>query len=307
MVSKEKILALVFLFLVLSYFFVEHILVNDIPRPDAEMMKQASGLAQQWFTLIEEEKYQRGIESSFSRTVNNGGLLGVEYSEFTTTLGSLEAKQTSLNPEFASYFVRKLHDAGITSASTVGIAVSGSFPALVISMFAALQTIGANAVVVSSVGSSSYGANQPEMTWMDIESILREKGGLQYQSSTVTYGAENDRGDGIMEEGIEILSAAAQRNNVKIVIPNNLQDAINKRVNLFRENKISLLINIGGNQAMLGNCVHSSVIPNDYHIVIRSCMHEDRGVIVRLNEIGIPVFHLLNIRSLAARNHISFE
>jgi poly-gamma-glutamate system protein len=271
------------------------------PHPDAPRMHEAALLADRWFTLIEKKKAAAGIISPDGSGVRHGGMLGQEFSEITTTLGSLEAKEVALNPDFAALMVRLLDEAGVDSSSTVGVMLSGSFPTLGISTLAALQTVGAKALVLSSLGASMYGANQPGATWIDMEQWLQEGGGLNYRSVLVTMGGEGDAGGGLPEEGLAVLRSAAQRSRVPLYVPSTLQDAIRKRTEMLQANKIDLLINIGGNQASLGGCVHGATIPNGYHDALSACNDPGRGVVVRMAERGIPVIHVLNIRDLAVR------
>jgi hypothetical protein len=67
---------------------------------------------------------------------------------------------------------------------------------------------------------------------------------------------------------------------------------------------IAMLINIGGNHAVLGNCAHAPSIPNGFHDRFVSCREEERGVLMRLSEKGIPVLHFLNIKDIAQRYEI---
>jgi poly-gamma-glutamate system protein len=234
-------------------------------------------------------------------------MLGDEYSVITTTLGSVESKSASANPEFGALGVRLLHDAGADSGSVVGLTVTGSFPSLSIALLAACQTIGCRVVMVSSLGASTFGANQPGATWIDQETWLRREGGLTASSAFITLGAEGDTGGGLPDEGIAMLKDAARRNGAGLVIPRGLVDAIDRRLDLFESNHVSLLVNIGGSQTALGGCVHSTTIPNGILTSFRSCSDSDRGVIVRLLERKIPVIHLLNIRDLAAKNGLQLS
>lgn len=296
-------LRLLFIFFVsiVSIFIIEKYFIITKIRADSRQMEQAAYLAEKWFVLVEQIKKEKGIFSELGKGLKYGGLLGAEYSEITTTLGSLEAKETVLNPNFAALIVRLLHEASVDSNSVIGINLSSSFPTLAISVYAAIQTIKGRAVVVSSLGSSSYGANQPGATWIDMERWLHERGGLQIISSLVTLGAEGDSGGGLPEEGISILKNSTSDNGINIFIPKSIIEAIDMRVELFRKEKINILINIGGNQASLGNCSHSLTIPNGYHTSIKTCRDLDRGIIMRLSEKGIPFINLLNVKSLAAR------
>jgi poly-gamma-glutamate system protein len=298
--SKVMLLGSIFVGSVVMYLVSEKYLITRQERHDISKMRNALSLAERWFTIVAERKKELGIYNPKGR-LSYSALLGDEYSDFTTTLGSIEAKTTAANPEFAPLFFRMLDDAGIDSGIVVGISLSGSFPSLSLNLLAALQTIGANTVIFSSLGTSSYGANQPQATWVDIERWLCEAGNLKYRSDYVTYGGEDDTGGGISNEGLQILDQAVRRNGANFIMLSSYNDAVEKRVSLFRQKRIRLFINVGGNQTSLGRCSHSSTIPNGYHNSLKSCLDDDRGVIVKMIESGIPVIHILNIRSLAAR------
>ena len=172
------------------------LLVTEVPRGDAPAMREAADSAVAWFALVDTLKRHAGIVEEHPANIPFRGMIGSEWSEITTTLGSLEAKRTAADPAFAALLVRLLHDAGAGPSSTVGVVLSGSFPSLGLAALAAVQAVGARAVVISSLGSSSFGANQPEVTWLDMESYVAAHGGLRYRSAMVTMGAEGDTGGG---------------------------------------------------------------------------------------------------------------
>lgn len=264
-------------------------------------MEEASLLAQNWFDIVKLEKEKRGIISDAHSLVENNFLIGNDWSEITTTLGSLESKETSTNPDFAALTVRLLNEAGIAKGDTVGVILSGSFPSLSISVLAAIQIMELEAVIMSSLGASTFGANQPEATWIDIEKWLRSYGNLKYRSDIITLGAGQDNGHGLSEEGIALLKTAAIRNHIELYIPEDVEESIDYKTKIFQENNISLLINIGGNMASMGACSHSLSIPNGLHKHINTCTDTDRGIIARINEEGIPFIQFLNIKELATR------
>jgi len=300
MIKPENILLLfVFFLAVVLLLWSEKYSFLTRERKDSDKMSQASVLASDWFDVIGKVKKEKGLIPPENESLKYPGLIGLEYSEITTTLGSLDAKYTANNPEFAALTVKLLDDAGIDSNSTVGVISSGSFPSIAISTLAALQTIRAKVVLISSLGASSYGANDPSATWIDMETWLREKAGLKYHSSIVTLGAEDDSGLGLQEEGIILLEHAALRCRVSLYRPKSFDESLNTKLNLLNTSKISLLINIGGSQVALGKCPHGSAIKNGYHKIINSCNDSDRGLIFRMAEKGVPVIHFLNIKSLA--------
>ena len=264
-------------------------------------MHQAVDLTIKWFGIIKNQKEVRGIQSDAVSNVPYSFLLGNDFTTITTTLGSLNAKEISTNPDFSALIVRLIKEAGIKENTKVGVILSGSFPSLSIATLAALQTLNLEVIMSSSLGASSYGANQESATWIDMENWLLEEGNLKYHSEIVSKGAENDIGLGLSDEGNMFLEDAARRNNRTLYSPQNLSQAITDRVNLFVSNNISLLINIGGNQAAMGSCTHSVSIPNGLNKNITLCNDKDRGVIQEMNALGIPVINLLNIKELANR------
>lgn len=298
-------LLIAFVVLVAGTIITITLLMGKQPVKGVKKMTEAVELTKEWFTVIDNMKREKGITSDAHSNVPYNCLIGNEWSEITTSLGSLEAKETATNPDFAALIVKLLQEAGIEKGERVGVILSGSFPSLAISALAALQTLEIDAMVMSSIGSSTYGANQPGATWIDMESRLIREGGMKFSSALVSSGAEGDAGLGVMEEGIEEIEAAATRNGVSLFVPASLEESIIKRVEMFREAEIRLLINIGGNQAALGACPHASVIPNGMHFKIEGCSDMGRGVITRLNEEGIPIIHLLNIKDLASRYGIA--
>jgi poly-gamma-glutamate system protein len=274
--------------------------MTEVPRHDAPAMREAVDSAAAWYALVDTLKSQAGIVGELPANIPYRGMIGNEWSEITTTLGSLEAKRTAADPAFAALLVRQLHDAGAGPSSTVGVVLSGSFPSLGLAALAAVQAVGASAVVISSLGSSSYGANQPAVTWLDMESTVAAHGGLRHRSAMVTMGAEGDTGGGLSDEGRRMLRSAALRNGVEMRTPRSFHEAVSSRADLLEKEQVDLVINIGGSQASLGMCPHAPVLPHGIITRLPECVHPDRGLIERLLERGIPVIHLLNIDALAA-------
>jgi poly-gamma-glutamate system protein len=293
-------LSLVFAVLLAGTLLVHLYFTSSIPLEEAGRMEQAASLAREWFAIIGNEKDARGILSDALTRVPNAGMIGDDFTFLTTTLGSLGAKEISANPDFAALVVRLLHEAGAFEGDRVGLIVSGSFPALAVSTLAALQVMDMEVVMLSSLGASAYGANQPGATWIDMENWLIREGGLRYRSVLVSPGAENDRGDGLTKEGMDMILDAAARNRQELYMPEDLLISIRHKTGVFRQEHIRVLINIGGNQAALGRCSHASSLPNGLNQELRNCGHPDRGIIREINARGIPVIHLLNIRELAS-------
>jgi poly-gamma-glutamate system protein len=293
-------LLIVFSVILTGTLVAESLFRKQEPLSYGATMSGSAEMTARMFKVIEQLKVERGIRSDAVSNLPYSFMIGDEWSEITTTLGSLDAKEISTNPDFSALIVRLLHEAKISKGDKVGVILSGSFPSLAVSALTAIQVMGAEALVMSSIGASTYGANQPEATWCDMESVLK-RAGLHFSTVLVSMGAGEDAGVGLSEEGKAIIKNTAYRNKVDLYIPGSLMESIDKRVGIFASADISLLINIGGNETALGGCSHSLSIPNGLHSTLTVCSDDDRGVIARMSESGVPFINMLDIKDLASR------
>ena len=93
---------------------------------------------------------------------NGSCFVGPQHSPLFTTLGQLEAKRTTLNPDLAGLMVHLLVQAGVSAGDEVAVGASGSFPGLLLATLAATEALGAEPLTILSLGASSYGATRPE-------------------------------------------------------------------------------------------------------------------------------------------------
>ena len=108
--------------------------------------------------------------------VNRTGLIGLGSSPITTSLGNLEAKRTTTNPDFAALVVMLLDQAGVRRGDAVAVGASGSFPALTVAALCAAESLGARALVIGSLGASEWGANDPRFDWLSLTRCLSRSG-----------------------------------------------------------------------------------------------------------------------------------
>jgi poly-gamma-glutamate system protein len=193
------------------------------PDPRREEKSAAMELMRRSAQAVRQEKLRIGIPVDRHLDTTDSGLIGVEYTDITTTLGSLSAKRTSTNPAFAAVVVDMLDQAGVRPGDRVAVSFSGSFPALNIAVLSAARVMDLHPVIISSVGSSMYGANQPEMTWLDMERILADKGLFPYRSNAASLGGIAGTRGGLDGTGIEGGSgrsvATGSRCSRRIAIP----------------------------------------------------------------------------------------
>lgn len=184
------------------------------------------------------------------------GLIGLENSSVTTNQGGRESKQTTVNPNWAAVAVKLLAEAGVQEGDLVAVTVSGSFPAMNLAVYAALEALGADAVIIASASSSQWGANVPGFTWLDMERELRAAGVISLKPIYASLGGIEDRGIGISEEGIASLRDSITRADITMIEPANYQEAVADRIAIFREysadRNYTAFVNVGGGATIVG-------------------------------------------------------
>ncbi len=285
-------------------------------RPDPLQAEKATAiqLMQKSLALIKAERLRSGSRIDPTIDTNETGMIGERYSDLTTTLGSLPSKRTSTNPLFAAAVVDMLDRANVRRGDSVAISFSSSFPALNVAVLSAASALDLKAVIVSSVGASMYGANDPRMTWLDMESLLKKNGVFEYQSAAASLGGIVDTKGGLDGTGVELGLLSIRRNHVDLLEEGGVttqQRDIRRRLDLYTTllngAKPAVFINVGASQTALGNSPEAYTLATG--LLERPAVSDDpeRGVIFHMAERGVPVIHLLKIRSLAKYFSIPFD
>jgi poly-gamma-glutamate system protein len=242
---------------------------------------------------------------------NATGIIGLEYSDLTTTTGALTAKRTSCNPAFAALVARLLLQAGCARGDAVSVCFTGSFPALNVAVLSACAALGLEARIISSVGASSYGANIPGFTWLDMEKELRAAGVFPYISVAVSYGGVVETGGGLDGTGLILAGEAVSRHGAPLLEEGDYRDAArmaeHRKKILDAPGRPVCHINVGGALAALGWVPEAAHLDNGLLRKIPSTQDPARGLIFRYMEEGIPVIHLLQVERLAARHALPYD
>jgi len=209
---------------------------------------------------IKEIKKTNDLEIS-KYDIYNTGLLGVKSSLITTIqddedINYLDSKLACTHPNFAALIVHLFKESELEKGDTVAVSMTGSLPGANLAFLAACDAMEIYPVILSSVGSSAWGANRENMTWLDIESVLYKNNLIQYRSEGVSIGGENDSGDNLTDDGIEIIEENIMSNNVMLINENTLSNTVQYKMDLF-DNKLSIdkykaYVNIGGGVSSIG-------------------------------------------------------
>jgi len=274
---------------------------------------QAARIMQASFDVIGEARLERNIPIDESLDPNRTGLIGSQFTVITTSLGNLEAKRTSTNPSFAALLVRLFHEANLKPGASVAIGASGSFPGLIVATLAACKAMELESILFYSVGSSMYGANIPEFTFVQMLDVLNEDGILPRKIQAVSLGSDNDRGEGMLfPESQEIMMGIAQSSEATLIFAENNEQSIQQRLDLYLEYNHQrlpdLFVNIGGASPNMGNTNASLQVPPGLVTQVPVEVEDpERGLIFEYLEQGVPVIHLLNIRDLATKSGMAID
>lgn len=247
-------------------------------------------------------RMEKGIFVDAVNDPNQTAMIGQEYTMITTDRGYLDAKLSSTNPNFSAIVIQLLKEAGVEKGDNVAIAMTGSFPSINIAVYAAMKTLELNPITITSVGSSNWGANDPDFTWLDMETLLNKSNIFNYQSVAASIGGGSDLGRGLSPEGRGLIVEAIERNDIPLIREKHVETSIEKRMEIYHSHThgkpIKAFINVGGGIASLGNSINGKIIPSGLSPFLPKSNFPVRGAMIQMGQSNIPIIHLLNINSL---------
>jgi len=252
---------------------------------------------------IRDERLGLGEPIDVVNDPNETGLIGHEFSLITSSRGSHEQKLRALDPNLAGVFVHLLKGARVGDGDRVAVAATGAFPLMNAAMIIAIEAVGATPVTITSIGSSMWGANDPDLTWLDMESILFDRGIIAHRSVAATRGGGDDRGRGLSPEGRRLVDAAAARNEVPLIDEDTLDESIARRMEAYDESadEYDAYVNIGGGLGSIGSTQVGRLIGPGLSRNLGEKNFPRRGTLVRMAERGVPIIHVPRADELVER------
>lgn len=299
--KSNIVLGLLFLLALLALIAVENGKI-DKKQPYYSEKLEAAKLAQLAANHLKQQRLEKGVFVDAVNDPNQTTLIGQEFTLITTDRGEIEAKLASTNPNFAAVMVQLFKDAGLRKGDYVAVAFTGSFPGLNIAVIAATEALQLNPIIITSTGSSNYGANDPFFTWLDMETVLYKSGVFHSKSVAASIGGGSDIGRGLSPEGRSLIVDAIKRNEVEFINEDYVEGSIARRMEIYREkakgNPIRAYVNVGGGIASLGSPVNGKLIPAGLTEYLPMRNFPAEGVIIEMGRQKIPIIHLLNITKL---------
>lgn len=294
----------------LVYLLVIHFSSGPPPSTRREMA-EASRLMERAVEAVGRCREARGIPIDAAADPNRTGLIGLEASPITTSMGRLEAKRTSTNPEFAALLALLLRQAGVKKGEAVAIGASSSFPAFIIASVAASRAVGAQPLLIVSLGASEWGANIPGFNWTDMEDCLRASGVLEAGPIALALGGDEDAGLDMDPAGREFLVSLIRGRSAPFVEGAGLEANVARRLRLYEQSRgnraIAAFINIGGSWANMGTRAEVLKLRPGLARDVFVPPPAERGVLQAMAARKIPVVHLLNVKGLAERYGLPWD
>ena len=307
--------------------YISYISFEFEPSDNYDIKIEAAKIMQEALEITRE--YSNSIVVNFSDSSSlydrfNSGLIGVDstFSSITTKEGSLYSKVATTNPNFSGLFIQLFSeiDSSLINpevVDTIAVSYTGSFPGANIALLSACKAANIYPVIISSIGSSSWGANQIEMTWADIENHLSDNI-FKYRSAAFSLGGDQDRADELSDNIKQLLKTKISDNNYSFIESSLLSEAIDKRMDIYHDKSknYKAYVSIGGSAASLGDSTTMRMFlpglnfekDSDIEEAINNAFDEDLidkdindiiPVIQKFAEVvNIPVINIRNINNL---------
>lgn len=279
--------------------------------PEGPVMVKAGEIMASAEKAVRECREAKGAAPDPASDINLTGLIGIATSPVTTTLGNLEAKRTTTNPNFAGLVARLLIEAGVKRGDVVAVGASSSFPALIVAVLAAAQALDVEPLLICSLGASQWGANDPRFDGLDILDCLKRGPGPKGRILALAAGGDEDRGAELSASGRKLLDDRMRSSGLSIIEEPELERNVGLRVRLYRAaaggRRIGAFVNIGGSWANIGTDASVLRVAPGLARVAEVPPAGSRGVLQEMAARGVPVIHLLNIKGLAAAHGLPWD
>ena len=273
----------------------------------AQLMKQA-------MKILKEYRMEKSVFIDIENDPNETGLVGSPFSLITTDEGDLDAKLTTLDPNFSAVVVDLMYQIDLTAGDTVAVLMTGSMPGANMAVVTACEALGIHPVIITSIGASQWGANQVDFTWLDMESILYENDLIPARSIAASIGGRNDMGRLLSPAGRKLITENIEAHQLPLIRRDRLAENIQDRMELFKFvrpiGQYNAVINVGGGVASLGTSFNLKLLPPG--VVTRTDISNIgrpggiEGVMAKFVKANVPALHILNIRPLIGQFNMPF-
>ena len=270
----------------------------------------ASALMARCEAVLYAEKRRLGLVNE-ALDPEKTGLIGVEFSPLTTSLGRLSDKRAASRPAMADVVAIYLRRAGVRVGNWIAVNASGSFPGFSLATLCAAECLGVNAQVVFSYGSSMYGGTDPGFTFPVMLDLLNRAGLLSARIRAIAPGGAQDRmAETLLESPFPTVTELMRARPEAHIGGTTLEDAIAQRLRVFAETPTpaTCFVSCGGPGVSMGRTESVLKLPHGLVATARDIpAGADRGLLFEFLARGVPVIHLLNVRGVCGDFGLPYE
>ncbi|MBD3348019.1 MAG: poly-gamma-glutamate system protein [Candidatus Eisenbacteria bacterium] len=293
----------------LGLFVIAERSIEPVVQPHFATKTEAAERTRLAMQAIREARF--GSAAPVVNDPDETGLIGPEYSLITTDRGSHVQKLRALDPNLAGVFVHLLKEAGVGEGDLVAVGYTGAFPVMNAAALISIEAVGAAPVPVASVGASMWGANDPDLTWLDMERVLLERGIISHRSVAASRGGGGDRAVGLSPEGRRLIDEAIERNGIARIDEPTLEESIARRMEVYEEHAegedYACYFNVGGGLASIGSAQIGKLVKDGLTKRLEAGNFPVRGALVRMGYRGVPVIHVPRADELIDRYDLAGE
>lgn len=263
----------------------------------------AANLMERCLRAYQDATAEKGIFEESYKDPRLDAIIGQQFSLITTETGIFEAKLVGANPNFAAVVVDLLGQAGVGKGDLVAVGYTGSNPGVNTAVLCACEALGATPVTIASVGTSWWGASNPEFTWVDMEALLNQRGLVHSLPLAASLGGINDLAVGLSQVGRQLMKDAVQRHDLTLIEAGSVPASIERRDHLYYEaaggRPYKAYVNVGDGIASLGHLENAGLIRNGLNRRLPLQNYPARGLVHRFNSANVPVIHFYDIEALS--------
>jgi poly-gamma-glutamate system protein len=231
------------------------------------------------------------------------GLIGVLSTPITSTTVDIDSKQTSINPNWAAVIVSMLKEAKVKNGSTVAVSLTGSFPAMNMAVVSAAKALNLRLIIITSVSASTWGANMPNFTWLDMEHLLFEKNFSPYKTVAASLGGVQDNALGMSGHGKHILRDAIQKYGITLLEFDDMKKSISARMDIYSDQagdtQIAAYINVGGGTVAIGSFIGKMRYKPGLNLKPSQKAMRIDSVMSRFARYNVPIVNINYLKTLA--------
>ncbi|MCS7249665.1 MAG: poly-gamma-glutamate system protein [candidate division WOR-3 bacterium] len=212
---------IIYAFLAILFFFILTLTVREEKSKYYEEKVKAVKKTKEALEIIKNYRIDYGIPIDIINDPKETGLIFHPYSILTYERTNLTLSQASLSPNFSAFFIELLKDKKLKENDTIILFLDGSFPALNISLLSALEVLRIRPIIFLQVASISYGANDPNFTFLEIFKILKDNKIFDFTLEYASLGGKKDIGEGLSKEAREFIKEKINYYKIKPIIAEN--------------------------------------------------------------------------------------